>query len=151
MEDNKSINFAFVLVFIIAFGIICFVGYKVFSNHSGSNSKEKSVTEITKELKTYCHNVDAAGNYDGQNGKCKEFECYYNDDGTVYTYDCKNSNGKAVKEKSSDMKLKSNMILSSGCASMDVNGNYSHDTLQCKNFVCTVDFYGNKYTKDCMK
>ncbi len=148
--EEKNVNFVFIIVFVLALGITCFACYKVFSATSGNNSKTKSVNNITKELKKYCNNVNAAGSYDGKNGKCTNFECYYNDDGDVYTYDCKDGNGKAEKQSSSDLKLNSNIALATGCASMDINGNYSSDHLQCKNFVCTLEYYGNKYTKDCM-
>ena len=150
--ENKSINFAFVFVSIIAFGIICFIGYRVFGAFSNDEPKSKSVSVITKELKKYCEKVNADGKYKSGNNGCYNFICYYNNNDDTYTYDCEDAPKKATKEKKSDLKLKANIAVAAACVSIDQNGNYDdEDNIRCKNFVCTIEYLGKEYSDTCRR
>ncbi len=110
---------------------------------SGSSSQEAK-----KEVETAIKNVQEL--FFCVSGTCMAFE--YNDEVYFHLYDIETDTYKKVDYN----EFSSSLVLSTACANVDNNGNYSNGVtkgeegyVHCESFVCEVKYAGNIYKKDC--
>jgi hypothetical protein len=85
---------------------------------------------------------------------CSESECIIiedNDSYWIHYYDCEldEYDYEELEVEETGKTLNANVVLNTACSNVNARGDYSDDSVNCKEFICDATIGGKTYTKDC--
>lgn len=117
--------------------------------------EEKDENEIDPKVKTalkkLCRNLNSKGNFSDETGKCSNFTCIYEYDGSKYELGCNDETEEVKKVNKSSLTLKANRMLKSACSNLNSKGNYETEdgTVKCEEFICSTELSTYEFSLDC--